>query len=380
MAHKSSRRDFLKGKAALHVVGDLIEQALPDFPEPPPPAPVESYLLHLSRQAMACEFQFLFNAGQYPQATEAALEALDLVEALEEQMSVFRASSEISRLNRGAAEGPVPVERRLFEILRLAQQIHAETAGAYDITSTSLWRAWGFARREGRVPTPEHLAEARRYVGGQFVELDPQGCTVRFLQPGMELNLGSIGKGYALDRAAEWLLAAGVGDFLLHGGQSSVLARGSRQLGTARDGWTVGIHDPLRRGRRIGQLRLRDRALGTSGSANQAFRHHGRRYAHILDPRTGWPAEGIWSATVLAPTAAEADALSTAFCVMGADAAFRYCRARPDLAAVLVCGPLAPAATPAESSPEGQPPAIRTAGLQEGEFTVDDDSPAEPGD
>ena len=120
MAHRSSRRDFLKGKTALHTVGDLIEQALPDFPQPPPPAPVESYLLHLSRQAMACEFQFLFNAGQYPQATEAALEALDLVETLEEQMSVFRASSELSRLNRGAAEGPLPVEPRLLAILQLA--------------------------------------------------------------------------------------------------------------------------------------------------------------------------------------------------------------------------------------------------------------------
>jgi thiamine biosynthesis lipoprotein len=274
----------------------------------------------------------------------------------------------------------VPVEPRLLEILRLAQRIHAETAGAYDITSTPLWRAWGFARREGRVPTPEQLAEARRYVGGKFVEIDPQARTVRFLQPGMELNLGSIGKGYALDRAAERLLAAGVGDFLLHGGQSSVLARGSRRSGTGRDGWTVGIHDPLRRGRRIGRLRLRDRALGTSGSANQSFRHGGRRYAHILDPRTGWPAEGVWSATVLAPTAAEADALSTAFFVMGADAAFRYCRTRPELAAVLVCSSLASAATPAGFLPEGQPPAIRTAGLQEDDFTVDDDSPAEPGD
>jgi thiamine biosynthesis lipoprotein len=362
MAQKSSRRDFLKGKTALHAVGDLIEQALPEIPEPPP-APVESYLLHLSRRAMACEFQFLFNAGQYPQAAEAAIEALDLVEELEEQMSVFRTSSQISRINRGAADSAVPVEPRLLEILRLAQRIHAESGGAYDITSTPLWRAWGFARREGRVPTPEQLAEARRCVGGQFVEIDPQARTVRFLQPGVELNLGSIGKGYALDRAAERLLAAGVGDFLLHGGQSSVLARGSRHEGPANDGWTVGIHDPLRRGRRIGRLRLRDRALGTSGSANQSFRHRGRRYAHILDPRTGWPAEGVWSATVLAPTAAEADALSTAFFVMGAESALQYCRARPDLAAVLVC-----------SSSEGRPPAIRTAGLGEGEFMVDEEA------
>ena len=366
MTHRSSRRDFLKGKAALEAVGDLVEQALP---ESPASAPVESYLMHLSRRAMACEFQFLFNAGQYPQATEAAIEALDLVEELEEQMSVFRASSQLSRINRDAAEVAVPVEPRLFEILQLAQRIHAESAGAYDITSTSLWRAWGFARREGRVPTPEQLDEARRYVGGQFVELDAEARTVRFLRPGVELNLGSVGKGYALDRAAERLLAAGVGDFLLHGGQSSVLARGSRHEGAVGDGWTVGIHDPLRRGRRIGRLRLRDRALGTSGSANQSFRHRGRRYAHIVDPRTGWPAEGVWSATVLAPTAAEADALSTTFFVMGAEAAFRYCLARPDLAAVLVC-----------SSAEGQPPAIRAAGLQEGEFTVDEDFPVESGD
>jgi thiamine biosynthesis lipoprotein len=150
-------------------------------------------------------------------------------------------------------------------------------------------------------------------------------------------------------------------------------------LGTDDRGWTVGIHDPRRRGRRIGLLRLRDRALGTSGSANQSFRYQGRRYAHILDPRSGWPAEGVWSATVLAPTAAEADALSTAFFVMGADAAFDYCRTRPELAAVLVCCSSAPAATPADASAAGQS-AIRTVGLREGEFTLDDDSLAEPGD
>ena len=99
--------------------------------------------------------------------------------------------------------------------------------------------------------------------------------------------------------------------------------------------WTIGVKDPLRDERRLGQVELHDRALGTSGAQFQSFRHRGRRYGHILDPRTGWPAEGVLSVTVLAPTAAEADALSTAFYVMGPEAAMNYCRQRPSIAAML---------------------------------------------
>ena len=165
----------------------------------------------------------------------------------------------------------------------------------------------------------------------------------------MRLNLGSIGKGYAVDRAVEHLLAAGVSDFLVHGGQSSVAARGSAvgplkiaaasdqppAARTARSPWKIGVKDPLRDERRLGQVELNDRALGTSGAQFQSFRHRGRRYGHILDPRTGWPADGMLSVTVLAPTAAEADALSTAFYVMGPEAAMSYCRHRPAIAAIL---------------------------------------------
>ena len=141
----------------------------------------------------------------------------------------------------------------------------------------------------------------------------------------MELNLGSIGKGYALDRCRELLEAGGMTDFLLHGGQSSLLARGSRNPG-GDEGWWIGVRDPLRPGGRLGLLRLHDRALGTSGTGTQFFYHAGRRYGHILDPRTGQPAEGVLSSTVLARTAAEADALSTAFYVLGPTAALEYCR------------------------------------------------------
>jgi thiamine biosynthesis lipoprotein len=349
MSRKTSRRDFLRGNPAARALADAARGAAASG-EPaaqPCPATDASYLIHVTRRAMACEFQVLLNAGQHASGTEAALEALDAVDALEEQLSVFRATSEISRINRTAAAGPVAVESRLFALLELAGRIHAETGGAFDITAGPLWEAWGFSRRQGSVPSQEQLAEAIRRVGWHQVELSPADQTVRFLAPGLGLNLGSIGKGYALDRAAEVLEAAGVSDYLLHGGQSSILARGSRLAGVSASeaagepsaptaGWTIGVRHPLRPDRRLGEIRLRNQAVGTSGSGVQFFRHKGRRLGHILDPRTGQPAEGVLSTTVLAPTAAEADALATAFFVMGVDASLAYCRGRPEIAAVIV--------------------------------------------
>ena len=158
---------------------------------------------------------------------------------------------------------------------------------------------------------------------------------MRYLRPGLEINLGSIGKGYALDRAAE-LLRAGVGRVggLLHGGHSSVFAIGS-EPGDAR-GWAVGIRHPWDPERRLALVRLRDRALGTSAATFQHLEYNGRKLGHILDPRTGWPAEGVASASVVAPTAAEADALATAFFILGIEAARAYCAAHPGIGAVLL--------------------------------------------
>ena len=294
--------------------------------------PSEPYLVHLSRKAMAGEFEICLPVATAGEATAAALEALDLVQALERQLSFFRPDSDISEINRHAADAAVEVEPRLFALLQGAMQLGRDSGGAYDLTATPLWEAWGFARRAGAIPSPEQLAEARAQVGGEWVELDEARQTIRFLRPGMRLNLGSIGKGYAVDRAVELMSAAGVTDFLVHGGYSSVAARG---LAAAGQPWKIGVKDPLRDERRLGQIELHDRALGTSGSQFQSFRHRGRRYGHILDPRTGWPADGVLSVTVLAPTAAEADALSTAFFVMGPRAALSYCKNHPAIAAMI---------------------------------------------
>jgi thiamine biosynthesis lipoprotein len=325
---------------------------------------------------MAGEFEICLPIQAAGETTAAAFAALDLIQRLDRQLSFFREGSEISRINRTAADRPVEVEPWLFALLQLAMRICRESEGAYDITAAPLWEAWGFARRAGGVPSAERLATAQGLVGGQWIELDPEAQTIRFLRHGMRLNLGSIGKGYAVDRAVQHILAAGATDFLVHGGYSSAAGRGSpgatlpsqgqggpivtaTKMGTGATTdcgsskptlqdvvepgpqtdtpWKIGVKDPLYEDRRVGQILLRDRALGTSGAQFQSFRHQGRRYGHILDPRTGWPAAGVLSVTVLAPTAAEADALSTAFYVMGPDAAEAYCRSHPAVAMIMFC-------------------------------------------
>lgn len=334
MRPKSTRRDFLRGRAAQQALGEAVETRVPEAAAADRAAP-ETYLTQVGRAAMACQFEIVTNAGQYPADVAAALEALDRIESLEAQLSYFRPTSEICRINALAAEEAVPVEPQLFGLLQLALQLSEETEGAFDLTASPLWETWGFARHAGRVPLPEEIAAARQCVGSHLVELDPERQTIRFRQAGVRLSLGSIGKGFALDRAAEVLAAAQIGDFLMHGGQSSVLARGARLEGGA-GGWTVGVAHPLRPKGRLAELRLHNQALGTSNTARQGFHHQGHRYGHILDPRTGWPAEQVLSVTVVAPTATWADALATAFFVMGAEASRRYCQRHPEVGLLLM--------------------------------------------
>lgn len=341
---RTTRRQFLQGRAT-----DARVDGAQAGPPPPaggpavtpslaPPLSVERSVLVVSvcRRAMACDFEVQLAAGRRDDSMQHVFTALDLVEALEDQLTVYRDQSEVIGINRLAAERPVEVEPRLFALLRLSERLCRETGGALDITAGPLSEAWGFSRRQGRLPSDAEIDAARARVGMHHVVLDDAHRTVAFRRPGVSVNLNSIGKGYALDRMAESLADGGVDDYLLHGGRSSVLARGGRP-GEQGVGWPIGLRHPLRPTERLAEFYLRDQALATSGSATQFFRHRGRQYGHILDPRTGRPAEGIFSATVIAPSAAEADALSTAFYVMGPDAVREYCAGRPEVAAILVC-------------------------------------------
>ena len=187
-----------------------------------------AYLVQYARSAMACQFAVLLNAGQYDQGAEYAVAALDLIQQLEDQLTVYRDTSDVMRVNRIAATQDVPLEPELFKLLTTALRIAGETGGAFDITAGPLVKTWGFYKRAGAIPTAEDLRSALDKVGSRHVALNDARSTVHFRQAGVELNLGAIGKGYALDRAASTLAGAGVVDFLLHGGQSSVLVRGSR--------------------------------------------------------------------------------------------------------------------------------------------------------
>ncbi len=298
------------------------------------PALADVSVLRVGRRAMATEFEILLPFGT-PNGQAAAEAALDLIDRLEDQLSVYREHSEVSRLNAVAANGPVEVEPGLFNLLELAARITRETAGAFDVATGALTKAWGFYRRQGRVPTPTERADAMSRTGTRYLALDPDRRTVKYLRRGLEINLGGIGKGYALDRAAELLQREwSITSALLHGGSSSV-----RALGTLPGhdlGWPIALRHPWQPERHLKTVYLADRALGTSAATFQHFEYNGRRLGHVLDPRIGWPAEGVEQVSVIAKRAAEADALSTALFVLGLEAAGRFCQTRPEIGAILL--------------------------------------------
>jgi len=290
-----------------------------------------SYWLHVNRTAMACRFEVTMRQSEEAGIT-AATEALDEIDRLEARLTVFRDSSEVSFVNAEAAKASVAVSHELFELLTLCKQLYEATSGAFDITSGPLTRCWGFLRRQGQVPRQDEIDQAMPSVGSDKLLLDDTTKSVRFAHQGMEINLGSIGKGYALDSAAD-LMSTRVNTALLNAGSSSMRAIGKGEHG---NGWLVGLRNPRSKRRRLGVLRLRDCALSTSGSEEQFFEHQGQRYSHIIDPRSGWPASGVTSVSVVAPTAAISDALATAFFVGGRQLAEPYCQTHTNVLAIMI--------------------------------------------
>lgn len=341
---RPTRRAFLRGEAAADALTGAIDAGAlpPGAPEADPRAAQrEACLLTLTRRAMACEFQVRLCADQQRNETAPALAALDLIDQLEDRLSVYRDHSEIMRLNREAQQNPAAVEADMFALLRQCDALWRATGGAFDATTGPLSRAWGFFERRGRVPSDEQLAEALARVGWRHISLDEELATLEIHTPGVEINFNGIGKGYALDCAVELLAREGVEDALIHGGRSTLAARGRKPSGET-SGWRVGLRHPLRPQRRIAEFTLVNEAFSTSGSATQGFVDRGRRFGHILDPRTGRPAGGAHSVSVLAPSGTLADALSTAFYVMGPEAAERFCSENHRIGALFVLpGPTA---------------------------------------
>jgi len=279
-------------------------------------------LSEFSRRAMATNFVMMI-PGIFGKNTETAVSALAEVDRIESLLSVYRPDSDISRLNRAAGQSPVPISPDTFQVLQRATELSHLTGGAFDITAGPLVDAWGFTKRQGAKPSQEILLRAQKKVDFTKLVLNQEMGTAELRESEMTINLGAIGKGFALDFIAERLESAGLSNFLIHGGKSSVLVRGDDVPGSGQ-GWKIALEHPQIPGKRLGGLRLKNESIGTSGSGTQFFHHQGKRLGHVIDPRTGWPAGDLLSLTAVARSAMDADALATAMFVMGCAEAIAF--------------------------------------------------------
>ena len=245
---------------------------------------------------------------------DAVAAGLDEVDRLDALLSHYRAETPLSRLNREAAQGPVAVEPELADLLDVCLRWSRDSDGAFDVTVGPLMKAWGFFRGEGRLPDAARLRAARELVGFRHVRVDRERHSVRFDRPGVELDLGGIGKGYAADRAASVLRARGVTSALVNLGGSSVYGLGAPPGGSA---WEVSLADPTAPARRAASVALRDRALSVAGGYERYFVKDGVAYSHIMDPRRGRPVRGVLSVAVVSASATDGDALDDALFVLG---------------------------------------------------------------
>jgi len=252
----------------------------------------------------------------------AADAAFDEVRRLDDMLSNYKPDSEWSQVNRYAAEKPVVVSPELFDLLFACLEYSRESAGAFDITVGPLMKVWGFYKGTGHLPHRPEVAAALTRVGYQHVHLDSAKRTVSFDRAGVELDPGGIGKGYAVDRMADVLRKAGVDTALVAGSGSSIYAMGAPP--DEPKGWRVDIRDPWTPSKTRAEVFLKDTSMSTSGSYEKFFRAEGKIYAHIMDPRTGYPAQGSVAVSVVAPRTIDSEAWAKPYFVNGRQWAARH--------------------------------------------------------
>jgi len=267
-----------------------------------------------SRDAMGSTFTVVAYGGDAQQLEEGLEATFEEMYRLDRMLSNYRSSSEWSRVNRLAAEQPVAVSEELFTLLQRCVEFSRQSEGAFDISVGPLMKIWGFYRGSGRLPSKTEIAGALSKVGYQNLELDPAARTVRFRTPGVELDPGGIGKGYAVDRMIERLKAHGITSAMISAGSSSIYGLGAPPSDT---GWTVKIRDPRRYTQTVAEVKLKDGSLSTSGDYEKFFEAGGKIYSHIMDPRTGYPATGVLSVSVMAPRTLDSEAWTKPFFILG---------------------------------------------------------------
>jgi thiamine biosynthesis lipoprotein len=247
-------------------------------------------------------------------------------------MSNWTQTSEVARINAHAGRETLTVHPEVAEVVGRALEIGDASLGAFDITVEPLVRLWGFLGGTPHVPDPTDIAGAIARTGLHHVVFDRDDATIAFALPDLRIDLGGIAKGYGVDAAAHALATAGVADALVDI-SGNMLAMGHPP---GRDAWAIGVRDPRDVDPYVATLKLTGMAVATSGAYEQFVTKDGERYGHILDPRTGWPSEGVISVTVVAEAAMDADAWGTALFALGPDRARARALERDDIAAVLI--------------------------------------------
>jgi len=267
-----------------------------------------------SRVSMACTWTIVIEGQEDKPRDRIADQAFAEIERIDRLMSNYRKESELSRINREAWHGPLSVDPELFNLLVTCFDYSALSDGAFDVTVGALMKTWGFFRGEGRMPDPASVRSALDKTGHRHVITDRTAKTIRFDVNGIELDLGGIAKGYAVDRAVAVLRSNGIRNALVNGCGSTIYGMGAPAGST---GWELALLDPLDQSKTAATVRLKDQALSVSGNYEKFFESNGRKYSHIFDPRTGRPAEGVLSVAVISPTGVDGDALDNVFYVLG---------------------------------------------------------------
>ncbi|MEX2302416.1 MAG: 30S ribosome-binding factor RbfA [Bryobacterales bacterium] len=280
-----------------------------------PPREKQAQRYESSATIMGSSYRLAAYGGNIATLASAVRAAFEEARRIDQLLSNYKDESELSRINRSAADGPVDVSEEMADLIQRCLEYSRASEGAFDITVGPLMKVWGFYRGEGLIPGRFTLWRTLGKIGYQNLELDQQRKRLRFSRSGMELDPGGIGKGYAVDKMAGVLDRFGIESAMISAGTSSMYAVGAPP-GEPR-GWRVGIRDPKDAERTAAEVYLNNESMSTSGSYEKFFEVDGKLYSHIMDPRTGMPAEGVLSVSVISPRTLDSEAWATAFFVNG---------------------------------------------------------------
>lgn len=255
------------------------------------------------------------------QLEAAVTESLEEAKRIDAMLSNYKKDSEWSKVNRLAGQGAVEISKELFDLLEACLQYSRQSEGTFDITVGPLMRRWGFFKGTGRFPHRSEIRTAMSAVGYQNIILDRKAQTVRFQNPSTEMDPGGVGKGYAVDRMVAILRDGGITSAFITAAGSSMYGLGAPP---GEPGWKVAISHPSQKGRYAANLVLKDQSMATSGSSEKYFMADGKIYSHIMDPRTGYPAQGTLSVSLIGPRALDTEVWAKPIYILGRDWAARH--------------------------------------------------------